>query len=206
MWHIAGSYADNDPTVLLEHKDELLGICQRIEDGCKDNYIRLDALNMRAKILWAEGKVDDAIEIYHNNFSNWYQTAGQKCEQLFPKDDPEFLKWAHFNMGVLSYFAADKFAKTIFFDGTVPYEEKVKKAAYCGDLLNELCEKTDEGFFAIIARGFLGRYTNDLRYRGGKEEDISIIEEKYLKSREKLIQLSKKNPQLEKFIGQGYIC
>lgn len=49
MWNIAGDAADNDPAVLIAHKDELLGICDKIIDGCTDENIRLGTWNMRAK-------------------------------------------------------------------------------------------------------------------------------------------------------------
>ena len=56
MWNIAGDLADNDPAVLVEHKDEFLSICEKILGGCTEDALRLSAWNMRAKILHAEGK------------------------------------------------------------------------------------------------------------------------------------------------------
>lgn len=61
MWHIAGDYADNDRQVLISCKEEFLDICKKILDGCRDNHIRLSALNMKAKLLWTEGKTQEAL-------------------------------------------------------------------------------------------------------------------------------------------------
>ena len=63
MWNVGGDVADNDPVVLLEHKDEFRAICEKILDGCTEENLRLNAWNMRAKILHAEGKTEEALEI-----------------------------------------------------------------------------------------------------------------------------------------------
>lgn len=49
MWNIGGDMADNDPAVLIAHKDEFLSICDKILDGCGDERIRLGAWNMLAQ-------------------------------------------------------------------------------------------------------------------------------------------------------------
>lgn len=51
MWNIAGDRADNDPSVLLAHKDELGSICDKILEGCTDDNFRLGAWNMKAKLF-----------------------------------------------------------------------------------------------------------------------------------------------------------
>ena len=64
MWNIGGDMADNNPTVLIEHKEEFLSICEKILDGCTEDALRLNAWNMRAKILHAEGKTNALEAIY----------------------------------------------------------------------------------------------------------------------------------------------
>ncbi len=204
MWHIAGDYADNNPQVLLSHKDEFLDICRKIEEGCKDIHIRLDALNMQAKILWAEGNTDGALEIYYNNFSHWLQSSAQKCEQLFPKDTPEFMYWVRRNSYELVTFAGDKLVKTVFFDKDMTYAERVKKAEHYGDLMTNLYEETKEPFFLVLERSIFGRLTNDLRYRGGEDDDIKRTEEKLNASKEKLAELAKTYPIVAFFAGKSY--
>ena len=90
MWNIGGDMADNNPTVLIEHKEEFLSICEKILDGCTEDALRLNAWNMRAKILHAEGKTDEALRIYQTKFADWYTTSEQKTEQLFAKDTAEY--------------------------------------------------------------------------------------------------------------------
>lgn len=68
MWNIAGDWADNDPAVLLAHKNEFRSICHKILEGCTDDNLRLDAWNMMDKLLHAEGKTEEICEIYRTKF------------------------------------------------------------------------------------------------------------------------------------------
>ena len=170
MWYIAGGAADNGPQVLLAHKAEFEEICERIIDGCSDESIRLNAWNMKAKILHAEGDTQGALEIYKKKYVNWYLTAEQKTEQLFEKDTPEFLHQVRVNALELSSFAADKLCKSIYFDGSRPLGERIEKAELYGKKLSALAEETEELCFVAFARSFWGRLRNDIHYRGGGEE------------------------------------
>ncbi len=196
MWNLGGDYADNDPAVLLEHKDEFLDLCRKIDEGCKDHKICLDAWNMRSKILHAEGKTEEALEIYRTHFYNWYETVGQKSEQLFAKDTPEFLYWVKKNMYELVDFAADKLVKSIFFDPQFPMEDRVAEAERYGDIVLNLAKETDEPFFAVIAHSLFGRLQNDLRYRGGTDSDIIRMTDKYFDATKLLTELAEQNPVL----------
>ena len=132
MWDKVGDYADNDPSVILANKEELLSICQRILDGCNDVNLRLDAINMQGKILHAEGKTDEAVALYKKEIPNWYLTSGQKTEQLFSKDTLEFAYHLKFNMLELGAFAVNKKCKELWFCNNLPVEEKGKLAvSFC---------------------------------------------------------------------------
>lgn len=136
MWDKVGDYADNDFSVILAHKEELLSICQRLLDGCTDVYLRLDAINMQGKILHAEGKTDEAVALYQKEIPNWYLTSGQKTEQLFAKDTPEFARQLKRNMLELGAFAVNKKCKEIWFCSSLSIEEKGKQAI-------EICQKLE---------------------------------------------------------------
>ena len=128
MWDKAGDYADNDPSVILANKEELLSICQRILDGCNDVHLRLDAINMQGKILHAEGRTEEAVALYQKEIPNWYLTSGQKTEQLFSKDTLEFAHHLKFNMLELGAFAVNKKCKELWFCNNLSVEEKGKLA------------------------------------------------------------------------------
>lgn len=88
----------------------------------------MNAWNMRAKICYAEGKTEEAMEIYRSKFTNWYHTLGQKSEQLFAKNTSEYYYWVQKNMYELAEFAGDKLGKVVFFDAQLSIQDKVKKA------------------------------------------------------------------------------
>ncbi len=184
MWFVAGDMADNDPEILLKHKDEFLSICEKILDGSSDDRIRLGAWNMRAKILHAEGKTDEALEIYKSKFADWYQTKGQKSEQLFAKNTDEYYHWVRLNMYELFWFAADKLGRAVYFDKGLTSGEKAEKALLYGKILTEAYQKTGDDAFLIIAHGFLGRMENDLCCRGGADGDVARVMEKNLQTLE----------------------
>ena len=202
MWHVAGSYANNDPAVLLGHKDEFLAICDKLIEGCTWERARLDAWNMKAKILHAEGKTDEALKIYMSKFTNWYQTGGQKIEQLFSKDTPEFTYRLRLNMYQLCEFAADKLVKSYFYDKELSYEEKIGTAELIGDELYGLAKDRGAAYFIVQARSIYGRLFTDLKARGGAVGDCARLLDKFLSATEKLVALAGEDKSLyDAFIG-----
>lgn len=197
MWDIAGGAADNDPTVLLKKQNELLLICNKILDNCIDDSLRLGAWNMKAKILHATGQTDKALQIYQKHFSDWYQTVGQKSEQLFAKHSDKNYYWVQKNMSELAEFAADKLGKAVFFDKELSMTQKREKAILYGELLISASETTKEIFFAILAYSFLARMQNDFTYRDGSDSDIVLIMEKYLHSAKTLTRKLEDNHALK---------
>ncbi len=175
MWEICGGSADNDPEVLLSHKDEFISICEKILDGCTDESFRLSAWNMRAKILHAEGKTEEALLIYKEKYASWFETCGQKSEQLFAKGTEEYYYHLCKNMYELAAFAGDKLGRAIFFDNGISMQEKVNKTVKYGKLLREFADETGDAFFDVLAEAFLSRMRNDLTYRNGSDEDIIRI-------------------------------
>lgn len=165
MWEIAGNYADNDPAVLREHSEEFERICARIIDGCGDEALRLDAWNMRAKLAHACGETDKALAIYERYFSDWYTTGAQKAEQLFAKDTQEFHVRVTKNMYELANFSADKYVKSVFYESSVPLEERVKRILACAESLERAAEKTGETYILLEALTIVFRLANDLSFR-----------------------------------------
>ena len=180
MWNIAGDRADNDPAVLLAHKDELGSICDKILEGCTDDNLRLGAWNMKAKLLHAEGKTEEACEIYRAKFKGWFDTCGQMTEQLFAKDTKEYYFHLQKNLYELADFAADKLGRSMFFDPSLTLAEKTERASRYGDILLNAHEQTGDDFFLLLAESFLGRMENDLCFRGGTDAEIIAVMEKHL--------------------------
>ena len=202
MWNTAGDLADNDPAVLVTHKDEFLSICDKLLEGCSDDSLRLGAWNMRAKILHAEGKTDEALQIYRSKFTNWYGTGGQKTEQLFAKDTAEYYFHVQKNMYELADFAADKLGRTVFFHPSLSMEEKTERTLCYADLLLDAFEQTREDLFLLIAQSFLLRVENDLYYRGGSDEQVIAVMNKGLHATKLLSERVQDNTPLR----EAYSC
>ncbi len=202
MWHIAGDLADNDPAVLVAHKEELLSICDKLLEGCSDDSLRLGAWNMRAKILHAEGKTDEALQIYRTKFTNWYGTGGQKNEQLFAKDTDEYYYHVQKNMYELADFAADKLGRTVFFHPSLSMAEKTERTLRYADLLLDAYEQTGEDLFLLIAQSFLLRMENDLYYRGGSDGQVIAVMDKSLHATKLLSERVQDNAPLR----EAYSC
>lgn len=198
MWNIGGDMADNNPTVLIEHKEEFLSICEKILDGCTEDALRLNAWNMRAKILHAEGKTDEALRIYQTKFADWYTTSGQKTEQLFAKDTDEYYFHVRKNMYELGDFAADKLGRTVFFDPSLSMSEKTKRAILYGETMLNAYRETKEAFFLMLAESFLERMENDLYYRGGTDEQIIAVMDRELYAKKLLEEARGKNAPLNR--------
>ena len=109
--------------------------------------------------------------VYQTHFPDWYTTVGQKSEQLFAKDDPEFLCWCKKNLKELAFFTADKISKCLFFDPELPHAEAVKKLEDIGDRLRSLYNETKVPVFAVMAESLLARLCNDLKYRDHRTEE-----------------------------------
>ncbi len=197
MWNLGGDFADNNPAVLIAHKDEFLAICDKILEGCTEEPLRLGAWNMRAKILHAEGKTEKALEIYNTKFADWYTTGEQKTEQLFAKNTDEYYFYVQKNMYELIDFAADKLGRSVFFDPAFTMQEKAERALLYGDLMLSAFQKTGEAFFLMAAKSFLGRIENDLTYRGGTDEQITAVMEQNLPATKTLEKLRKMNKALD---------
>jgi len=198
MWNLAGDLADNDPAVLIAHKEEFLAICEKILEGCTEENLRLGAWNMRAKILHAEGKTEEALAIYQSKFTDWFTASGQKTEQLFAKDTKEYYFYVQKNMFELIDFAADKLGRTVFFDPNASMEDKAKRALQYGELMTAAFEETNEAFFLMLARSFLGRMENDFSYRGGTDEQVTAIMDKNLYVTKKIEEMRKANEALDR--------
>ncbi len=150
MWHLVGGSADNDPAVLLNHEKELTVICDCIEDGCRDPHLRLEAIAMRAKLLHAVGDTEKAVATLQA-LPSFYQTAGQKTEQLFAKDTPDYRYWNERNLIELATFAATKLFRSVWFDDTLDVATRIEKAESLGDLYADMYQHNGHIVLAITA-------------------------------------------------------
>ena len=164
MWEIAGNYADNDPAVLREHSEEFERICARIIDGCGDEALRLThGTCARSSPTPAVRPTKRSRSTKRS--SHRYIYGRQKAEQLFVKDTPEFHVRVTKNMYELANFSADKYVKSVFYESSVPLEERVKRILACTESLERAAEETGETYILLEALTIVFRLANDLSFR-----------------------------------------
>lgn len=202
MWNKAGDMADNNPTTLLAHKDEFLDICEKLIAGCTDDCIRLNVWNMRAKLLHAEGKTEEAIRLYKEKYPNWYHTYGQKCEQLYAKDTPAFRHRLLINIYELSSFTVDKKMKQIWYCDDSDIKQKIEHSLHLADSfspLNAYAEK-DACILEYYVLYLLLRYIN----RFSAEINTDAIVERKTAVGVVCNETATNNPALQAFILDFY--
>ena len=71
LFFTTGGVADNDPNLLIQNEKEIIKVCDLILEGCEVENYRLEAINYKAKMLYAKGDEKAALELL-NNFPSLY--------------------------------------------------------------------------------------------------------------------------------------
>lgn len=146
LFFITGGQADNDKSVLIEKKDEINEICDKILERCKVENYRLEALTYKAKVLYAEGHEKEAIEVL-SNFPSFYHTSNQKIEQLYAKDTLEFYEKLTLNLYELSDFTGNKLGKQLIYNSNLSNQEKLNIIEKLFGIYNQI--KDDRNLLAL---------------------------------------------------------
>jgi len=174
-WDLIGGCADNDNVQILQQEKELEKLCERILSGCRDIAIRLDALTIKGKLLHAAGKTEEAKTLYYNELPDMYRTAGQKCEQLFPKDSAEFAAQLHQNMKDLTLFFLNKKSKDIWFCSEGSLAEKTNAALTFCRALKDFGDTMGMREIGEYISYFVGDFTSKLRANGTDESLVDMM-------------------------------
>ena len=133
--------ADTPVDVILSHADECTVLCERILEESTIDYIRDEAIDILAQISRAQGNIDKALELL-DRFPDWYNTKGQRKEQLFDKKTDEW--WNHVigNCFELADFALNKLLKIIWYSDKL-FDEKIKISHKIVEYLSKILEETN---------------------------------------------------------------
>ena len=202
MWNIAGDMADNEAEVLLANKEEFLAICEKILSGCTEEVVRLNAWNMKAKILHAEGKTEEALQIYREKYPTWYDTRDQKIEQLFAKDTPEFKRYLSMNRYELAKFSVDKKMKDIWFCREVTIKEKTELSFALADAL-EMFGKSTGDEEAVLLLSVVYTCLEGYLYRFNAFEEFgTVLKEKKAAAEKACENLAKQNEYVKEYMDR----
>ena len=201
MWDIADGSAGNDAETLLKNKDELTQLCDCILEGCTQDDLRAEAINMKAKLLHAAGDTNAALEIL-SKLPAWYAPIVK--EQLFRKDTAEYRYWNKKNCYGLVDVMSIKLARIIRFNPTLSVAEKIERLEPMAEAFAEMSQKKDLACFCIGEQSIYAILAGMLTADNASIEDVIRIREKQLTSIEKLMSFAKTDEVLEEQIKTTY--
>jgi len=193
MWDKAEGTSGNKREVILTHKDELLQICNTILDGCTVETIRIDAINMKAKILHAEGDTESAMKL----LDELPKTPNQfKKEALFSKGTPEFAYWNKKNCFELMDDFAIKLARDVRFNPTLTVDEKIQKLERIAGSFAEMSRKPYLELFCIGEAAVRAQCAGMLTAENTEIENVIRCRENQFAAMAKVMQLAEREEAL----------
>ena len=201
MWEKAGGTSGNKAEILLKNKDELSQICDCILEGCTQDNLRAEAINMKAKLLHATGETEAALEIL-STLPGWQ--AQILKEQLFGKDTPQFRYWNKKNCYGLMDVMSIKLARIIRFDPDLTVAEKIARIEPIADGFAKMSEQKDLEFFCIGEEAIYAILAGMLTADNASVEDVIRIREKQFAAMKKMMALAESDEILSEQIKATY--
>ena len=201
MWDKAGGEAGNNAEILLKNKDELTQICDCILEGCTQDNLRAEAINMKAKLLHAAGDTQAALEVL-SKLPAWH--APMVKEQLFAKDTGEYRYWNKKNCYGLMDVISIKLARIIRFDPTLSIDEKIKHIESIVEAFGEMSQKQDLEFFCIGEQAICAVLAEMLTIENAAIDDVICIREKQFTAMKKIMKLAENDSVLKEQIQSTY--
>ena len=175
LFFITGGQADNDPKLLLQNEKEIIKVCDLVLDGCDVENYRLEAINYKAKVLYAKGDKQGALELL-NNFPSFYHASGQKIEQLYQKGTKEYYNQLTSNLYELAKFVGNKFGKYISYDDKLSNEDKIGKVDKLVKLYNSIKGDKDYDILVKVIKDAVKEVVHRSKLIGFSNQEIEILE------------------------------
>lgn len=175
LFFTTGGMADNDSSVLLQNEKEIIKVCDLILEGCDVENYRLEAINYKAKVLYAKGDEQVALELL-NNFPSFYHTSGQKIEQLYKKGTNEYYNQLTFNLYELATFVGNKIGKHISYDDKLSNEEKIEKVGKLVNLYNSILDDKDYVVLVKVIKDAVKEAMHRSKQIGFSNQEIELLE------------------------------
>ncbi|MBQ7499389.1 MAG: helix-turn-helix transcriptional regulator [Clostridia bacterium] len=201
MWDLAGGSAANDPEVLLQNKEELTQLCDCILDGCTQDGLRANAINLKAKLIHADGRTEEAIELL-STLPAWH--APMVTEQLFAKDTAEFRYWNKRNCYQALGTFSNKFARITKFDPTLSIAEKLERLENLAQLFADLSEKPGMEVFCVAEEEILVSAATMLTADNTDIQNVIRVREKEIAADRKIMRLAENDEVLKEELDRTY--
>ena len=201
MWDTVGGEAGNNAEILLKNKDELTQICDCILEGCTQDNLRAEAINMKAKLLHAAGDTQAALDVL-SKLPAWHAPIVK--EQLFAKDTDEYRYWNKKNCYGLMDVMSIKLARIIRFDPTLSIDEKIKHIESMAGEFAEMGSKQNLGFFCIGEQAICAVLAEMLTMENTPIDDVIRIREKQFVAMERMMKFAENDSVLKEQIQSTY--
>jgi len=147
-----------------------------ILEGCDVENYRLEAINYKAKVLYAKGDEESALELL-NNFPSFYHASGQKIEQLYKKGTKEYYNQLTSNLYELAKFVGNKIGKYISYDDKLSNEEKIDKVGRLVKLYNSIKGDKDYDVLVKVIKDAVKEVVHRGKLIGFSNQEIGTLEE-----------------------------
>ena len=201
MWDKVGGEAGSNAEILLKNKDELTQICDCILEGCTQDDLRAEAINMKAKLLHAAGDTQAALDVL-SKLPAWHAPIVK--EQLFAKDTDEYRYWNKKNCYGLMDVMSIKLARIIRFDPTLSIDEKIKHIESMAGEFAEMGSKQNLGFFCIGEQAICAVLAEMLTMENTPIDDVIRIREKQFVAMERMMKFAENDSVLKEQIQSTY--
>lgn len=201
MWDLAGGSAGNDAAILLKNKAELLQLCNCILENCVNDDSRASAMNLKAKLLHAEGKTDEALELLSSLPS---QPSQFMKEQLFGKATAEYRYWNRKNCYGLINVMAIKHARIVRFDPKLSVAEKVTRLDRMAQTYAVAGEQKESEFFCVGEEAVLSIAAGMLTADNTLIQEVIRLRKRQFNAMRKMMCLAEKDPVLKELIASKY--
>lgn len=176
LFFTTGGQADNDPNVLIQNEKEIIKVCDLILEGCDVENYRLEAITYKAKVLYAKGDKQGALELL-NNFPSFYHASGQKIEQLYQKGTKEYYNQLTSNLYELATFVGNKLGKHIAYDDKLTNEEKIEKAGKLVKLYYSILDDNDYNVLVKVIKDAVEEVVLRSKLIGFSNQEIETLED-----------------------------
>lgn len=201
MWDKAGGSFGNNAETLLENMVEFTQICNCILDGCTQDSIRAEAIEMKAKLLHAAGDTEGALEILSQLPTGY---AGMVKERLFSHDTPEHLYWKKRNCYGMIDDMAIKLGRIVRDDSSLSITEKIERIETMAEAFAEMGQKKDLALFCIGEEALYGVLTNTLSAADAPIDILIRLREKQFAAMKKVMHMTESEPSLKDAIVNTY--
>ena len=201
MWDLAGGSAANDPEVLLQNKEELTQLCDCILEGCTQDDLRAGAITLKAKLMHAEGRTEEALRLL-STLPAWH--APMVTEQLYAKDTPEYRYWNRRNCYQALGTFSNKFARITKFDPSLSIDEKLERLENMAQLFADLSENLGMEVFCVAEQEILVSAATMLTADNTDIQNIIRVREKEIAADCKIMRLAENDEVLKEELDRTY--